>query len=179
MSIFTHTLSNSRYSLCCQENVLALVIKLYIGYNTTMGIPYIPYFQTTRYRVKAMVDLAEIKPAEKVADLGSGDGRIAIAFAHKGALLDAYELDDQLLALAKENASKENVEINFLKEDFWDKDLSQYAIICCYPMPDIMEKLEEKLQNELAPGSRVLLNYYPFPNWKPAIIKDNIYLYVK
>src|SRR5581483_6197749 len=66
-------------------------------------IPYIPYFQTSRYRVKAMIELAEIQPGEKAADLGCGDGRISIALAQAGAITTAYELDDKLIDIAKQN----------------------------------------------------------------------------
>lgn len=144
-----------------------------------MTIPYIPYFETSRYRVHAMIDLAEIKPGEKAADLGTGDGRIAIALAKAGAIVTAYELDDKLRMLAKENATKEDLQINFLKKDFWEEDLSQFSIICCYPMPTIMGRLEKKLETELKPGSRVLLNYFPFLHWKEKARKDNVFLYRK
>ena len=144
-----------------------------------MQAPLIPYFQTSRYRVATMIDLAEIKPNEKAADLGTGDGRIAIALSQAGAIVTAYELDDKLRALAIENAKKANVGVTFLKKDFWEEDLSAYSIICCYPMPDIMGRLEHKLQKELRPGSRVLLNYFPFLHWKEKAKKDNIFLYVK
>lgn len=68
-----------------------------------MDIPYIPYFTTSRYRVQAMIELAEIQPGERAADLGTGDGRIAIALAKAGAIVDAYELDDERIKEAKEN----------------------------------------------------------------------------
>lgn len=144
-----------------------------------MSLPYIPYFQTTRYRVQAMIDLAEIKPGEKAADLGSGDGRIVIACANAGAITTGYELDESLLKLSEENIKKADVKerAHILQKDFWREDLSQYKIITVYPMPDIMDVLEKKLRDELKPGARVLLNYYPFPNWQYITTKDNIYLY--
>lgn len=172
-----------------------------------MPIPYIPYFQTSRYRVQAMIDLAEIKLKEKAADLGTGDGRIAIALALAGAIVDAYELNDDRIKEAKENIqtvilgnettqesnkerswtnqddnSKNRIKVTLptiLKKDFWFEDLSQYSIICCYPMPTIMGRLEKKLLDELKPGSRVLLNYFPFKHWKLDKTKDNIFLYKK
>lgn len=144
-----------------------------------MSIPYIPYFQTSRYRVQTMVDLADIQPGEKAADLGTGDGRIAIALAKAGAEVTAYELDDELRTVAIQNAQNEDVKINFVKKNFWYEDMSGYAIICCYPMPDIMGRLEKKLLEELKPGSRVLLNYFPFLHWKLETTKDNIFLYKK
>lgn len=144
------------------------------------GIPKIPYFQTSRYRVQTMVELASAKQGDIGADLGSGDGRISIAFAKVGVTMTAYEIDEKLRKLSQENITKENLNnITVLNKDFWQEDLSKFSIICCYPMPDIMGRLEKKLQDELKPGSRVLLNYFPFKHWKEKITKDNIYLYVR
>jgi cyclopropane fatty-acyl-phospholipid synthase-like methyltransferase len=144
------------------------------------AIPKIPYFQTSRYRVETMVELADIKPGEKGADLGSGDGRILIAFAKKGVAMHGYEISDELIRESRENIAKENVKNAFIHTtDFWQEDLSIYDIICCYPMPTIMGRLEHKLQKELKPGSRILLNYFPFKHWKEKKIKDNIFLYSK
>src|SRR5690242_18261857 len=73
-------------------------------YNRHMkNIPYIPYFQTSRYRVATMVELAKIKPGEKAADLGTGDGRIAIALTKAGAIVTAFELDEKLIKIEQEN----------------------------------------------------------------------------
>ncbi|MDO8269139.1 MAG: 50S ribosomal protein L11 methyltransferase [Candidatus Levybacteria bacterium] len=142
---------------------------------------FIPYFATSRYRVDTMVHLSNVTQIDKVADLGTGDGRIAIAFAKEGAWVDAYELDNDLLKKAKEAVKKEKLgnHIKILKKDFWEVDLSEYDIICVYPMPDIIIELEEKLLTELKPGARVLLNYYPFPDWKFTTCENNVYLYVK
>ena len=74
-----------------------------------MTIPKIPYFQTSRYRVATMVELANPKPEDLGADLGSGDGRIVIAFAKAGITMHGYEIDDALNKLANENIAKENL----------------------------------------------------------------------
>ena len=37
-----------------------------------------------------------------------------------------------------------------------------------------MGRLERKLQEELKPGTRILLNYFPFKHWKLEKTKDNI-----
>jgi protein-L-isoaspartate O-methyltransferase len=145
-----------------------------------MSTPPIPYFQTSRYRVATMVELAQAQPGEKVADLGSGDGRIVIAFAKNGNPTVGYEIDEKLKKVAEENIQKENLtNAVILQKDFWQEDLSQYDIICCYPMPTVMGRLERKLKEELHPGSRVLLNYFPFLHWKETVKKDNIFLYKK
>jgi 16S rRNA A1518/A1519 N6-dimethyltransferase RsmA/KsgA/DIM1 with predicted DNA glycosylase/AP lyase activity len=144
------------------------------------SIPNIPYFQTSRYRVETMVELAEIKLYDRAADLGSGDGRIVTAFAQKGIDTHGYEIDEALIKLSKEKINELNLKNAFIhKKNFWQEDLSGYDIICSYPMPTIMGRLEKKLQDELKPGSRVLLNYFPFKHWKLKTMKDNIYLYIK
>jgi|SRR5579872_6076611 len=144
------------------------------------AIPKIPYFQTSRYRVETMVELADIKPNDKLADLGSGDGRIVIAFAKRGIETHGYEIDQELEKLSENNITKQNIKNAFIhKKNFWQEDLSSYDIICSYPMPSIMGRLERKLQEELKPGARVLLNYFPFKHWKLEKTKDNIYLYIK
>jgi len=145
-----------------------------------MSIPKIPYFQTSRYRVETMLELAEINPGEKGADLGSGDGRIVIAFAQKSIEMHGYEIDEELKRLSEENIAKLKFSNALIHQtDFWLENLSVYDIICCYPMPTIMGRLERKLQEELKPGARVLLNYFPFKHWKVKKMKDNIYLYCK
>lgn len=126
-----------------------------------------------------MIELARPKTGDKMADLGSGDGRILIAFAKVGVEAHGYELDSQLIEKSQNEIQKENVSINAFvhPEDFWDVDLSSFDIVTIYPMPDIMGILEEKLRKELHPATRVLLNYYSFSTKIPKAIKNNIYLY--
>lgn len=128
-----------------------------------------------------MVELSNVKPGDKVADLDSGDGRISIAFGKVGALVTGFELDATLAQTSRELIIQEKLENNvtILVKDFWDADLSTYDIVTVYPMPDIMKKLELKLQTELKKGAVVLTNYYPFPNWIDRGFKDKIYLYKK
>lgn len=145
-----------------------------------MAIPIIPYFQTSRYRVATMVKLAEPKPGQKGVDLGSGDGRIVIAFAEKGVQMAGIELDTTLITLSEKNirdARLKNAVIE--KKNFWEEDLSHYDIVTIYPMPDIMEALALKLKNEVKPGGRILTNFYPLPKWPATQSRDNIYLYRK
>jgi len=128
-----------------------------------------------------MVEISNVKPGEKVADLGSGDARISIAFAKAGAQVVGFELESKLIKKAQGEIIKENLQekVQIMQFDFWDVDLSSYDIVCIYPMPDIMEDLEKKLRSELKEGARVLTNYYEFPNWKHKKTKNKVYLYVK
>ncbi len=142
--------------------------------------PLIPYFQTTRYRIEAMIRLAQIKTGDLAADLGSGDGRIVIAFAHAGAQAYGYEIDATLQQHSEENIKQKGLtNATILHKNFWYEDLSPYSIITLYGMPDIMLSLQKKIERETHHGTRILSNYYPFPGWTETAYEDNIYLYIK
>ncbi len=128
-----------------------------------------------------MVALSGVKPGDKVADLGSGDGRISIEFGKAGALVTGFELEPSLVLSSQETIKSLELEANvkILQQDLWSVDLSPFSIVVVYPMPDIMLPLEQKLQKELKKGAKVLTNYYAFPNWIHREFKDKIYLYIK
>ncbi|MEN9406884.1 MAG: hypothetical protein RLZZ455_100 [Candidatus Parcubacteria bacterium] len=141
---------------------------------------FVPYFQTSRYRVQTMVELAKPQQGECGIDLGSGDGRIVIAFAEKGVTMHGYELDKELLELSEKNIKETNITNAFIHhKNFWDADLSGFDIVTIYPMPDIMDALEKKLEKELKSGARVLTNFYTLPTWKHTTSRDKIYLYLR
>ena len=65
-----------------------------------------PYVQTPMEIVERMLRMAEVKPGDRVIDLGSGDGRIVIEAAKRGATGLGVDLDGSLVKLATENAAK-------------------------------------------------------------------------
>jgi len=145
-----------------------------------MNTSYVPYFRTSRYRVKTMVELSEIKKGERMCDLGAGDGRIVVEFAKAGAETCGYELDEELVKRSRDEIEKNKLlNAKIYQKDFWKEDLSLYDVITVYPMPDVMERLEAKLLKELKKGAKVLVNYYTFENWGYEKTRDNIYLYRK
>lgn len=126
------------------------------------------------------MDLADPQPNDKMADLGSGDGRIVIKFAQKGIESHGYEINSGLALLAESKILDANLdEKAFIHiSDFWEEDLSPYSIIVVYGMTSIMGQLEKKLKKELRPGSRVLSSIFHFPQWEPKVKKDNVSLYI-
>src|ERR1043165_7653593 len=70
-------------------------------------VPFVPSPQEV---VDQMVELAGVKKGDVVYDLGSGDGRIVIAAAQKGAKAVGFEIDPDLVRESRENIRKANVE---------------------------------------------------------------------
>ncbi len=142
-------------------------------------LPEIPYFTTSRYRVRTMIRLAALQIGEFAVDLGSGDGRIVIALAQAGAVAYGFETQKALRKQSQKTITTLGLTHAFiLDNNFWQEDVSRFAIITFYGMPDIMLSLKEKLLRETKPGTRILSNYYPLPGWKETTKEDNIYLYV-
>ena len=139
----------------------------------------VPYVPSTWHKIDVMIELADPKPGEKMADLGSGDGRIVREFAKRGIESHGYEVNSELALLSESKVLDESLdEKAFIHiADFWEENLSDFNIVIVYGMTSIMQHLEKKLQSELKPGSRVLSSIFHFPAWEPKTQKDNVFLY--
>ena len=131
--------------------------------------------------VRRIISAAKNIEGKRVADIGSGDGRIIIAFAKMRAIADGFEINPVLVKLSQNKIKKFKLEnsARIFKENFWKKDFGEYDVVTVFGVKNIMKKLEEKLQKELKPGAIVVSNYFTFPNWKPERIEKGITVYMK
>jgi 16S rRNA A1518/A1519 N6-dimethyltransferase RsmA/KsgA/DIM1 with predicted DNA glycosylase/AP lyase activity len=137
----------------------------------------VPFVPSSWYHIETMIELARIKPGELAVDLGSGDGRILLHLAKAGAVTHGFEIDVVLNEKARTKLLENNLHAKIFERDFWNEDLSPYAIVTIYGMDSVMERLEKKLQKELKLGARVLSNIFEFPNLVPHEVKNNVRLY--
>lgn len=131
--------------------------------------PDIHYVPTSDSVIKAMFRLAQPMSGDVVYDLGSGDGRIVIAFAKQFGIRGVgVEIDPALVKKANENARKAHVEdkVSFVQADLFETDLSPATIVTLYLSPATNLRLREKLQKELRPGARVVSNRFDMGDWK-------------
>jgi len=114
-----------------------------------------------------------------MVDLGSGDGRIVIAFARAGADAHGYELNPVLVWWSRLHALALGLSNNahFHIGSYWKEDLSKYRIVTIYGVPSMIQPLEKKLREELMPGARVLSNNTTLPNWTPSKSESGVYRY--
>ncbi len=124
-----------------------------------------PYFTTKPGSVDAILRLAHAGPHNKVADLGSGDGRILIAFAERGVESHGFEINPLLVWLSRRRISRAGLAGKAFVhwESFWKADLSGFDIVVVYGITHIMKKLEEKLEKELKPGAESNFQHLPIP----------------
>ena len=119
--------------------------------------------------VDRMLQMARITPNDFVIDLGSGDGRIAIAAAKKfGARSMGVEFNPDMVALSNREAQRQGVtaRVKFLKADIFETDFSQATIITMYLLPDINLKLRPRILDQ-KPGTRVVSHQFNMGDWQP------------
>ncbi len=158
--------------------IFLILFLFYFSIQFFGGVPYLP---TPNKNLSKMLELAELKPNELLIDLGSGDGRILIEAAKKGAKAIGYEIDPFLVWTARKEIKKQGLEnkIKIYRQSFWKADLKEADVITFYGITGIMGRMEKKLLKGLKPGARVCSYVFSFPNWKPEKHGSGIFLYRK
>ena len=129
-------------------------------------VPFVPSPQEV---VDKMIELADVQKDDVVYDLGSGDGRIVITAAKKGAKAVGFDIDPQLVKESRENSRKAGVEdrAEIRNQDILTVDLSPASVVTMYLLPDVNLKLKPNLLRQLKPGSRVVSHAFDMGDWKP------------
>ena len=130
-----------------------------------LDVPYVP---TPPQVVEKMLDMAEVKQGDRVIDLGSGDGRIAIAAAKRGAEAYGVDLDPQRVKEAEENAEKAGVadRTTFREQNLFDTNISDADVITMYLLTSVNLDLRPRLL-DLKPGTRIVSHAFSMGSWQP------------
>lgn len=116
----------------------------------------------------------------KIADLGSGDGRVLMYLASKtNSELTGYEINPFVSLLAKIRINLANLQhrINIYNKNFLGSDFSQYDLFYIYGIDKIMPQVEEKLMNEAQEGTYIVSNKFRFENLNHIVTSNNLHLY--
>jgi precorrin-6B methylase 2 len=125
------------------------------------------WLPTAQALAEKMLNLAQVTPQDYLIDLGSGDGRIVIAAAKRGARAHGIEYNPDMVELSKRNAIRESVadKATFVKADLYESDFSAATVITMFLLPEINMKLRPAIL-DLKPGTRVVSNSFDMEDWK-------------
>jgi len=150
--------------------VAALMLSAFIVavlWSITFGAPFVPVPDD---RLAGLLRLADLKPGEVFFDLGSGDGRVLIEAARRGARAEGWEINPYLClwtALAARLAGVGGrVKVHWMSYDF--APYEQADVIAMYLLPSQMKSFEPRLRGRMRSGSRVVAASFKFPTWPPA-----------
>ena len=135
-----------------------------------------PYVPTPPDVVERMLDMAKLKPGEYLIDLGSGDGRIVVMAAQRGARAYGVDLNPKRVAEGIANAAKAKVSdrATFAVKDLFDTDISKADVVTTYLLPLVNLDLRPRLIEQMRPGARLITHaFHMGDDWWPDA-SDNL-----
>ena len=136
---------------------------------------FVSWVPTQPQNIEPFFELAPVSPSDIVYDLGSGDGRLLFTALEKGAgKCIGIEVDPELVNTSRETAKNKCLDgkLTFIEGDVMAEDLSAASVVLCYLLHSASAALRPKFENELKPGTRVVMETFPVPGWKPAKTKE-------
>lgn len=146
-------------------------VNLDILYTFLLKTPMLPTSAASLRGLKLV--LAEYgKDNLRFYDLGSGNGKVTSFVANNFPRAVCTGVERNVGALLK--AKMRNVfaknKISYKYEDLFTTDLGNADVVYAYLFPQIVHRLENKLEKELRPGSLVILNTFPLKHKLPEKI---------
>ncbi len=157
-------------------SLILLVFCVLVLYQLSRGAAFVPSHMQT---VERIISLSQIRPGMKVADIGSGDGRIVKAFAEQDAIAMGFEINPILVWFSRWKIRQAGLDkkAQIIFGDFWKADFSQFDVVVLFGIDYIMARLGKKLLREMKPGSIVISNAFEFPGWTKSKSNYGISVY--
>jgi len=118
--------------------------------------------------VARMLDVARVTSRDYVIDLGSGDGRVVIGAARRGARALGVEFNPDLVKYSEWKARQAGVagRARFVQGDLFQADLSPASVVTLFLLEENNLKLLPRLLS-LKPGTRIVSNSFAIADWEP------------
>lgn len=104
--------------------------------------------------VDAALDLARLRPGDRLIDLGCGDGQVLVAAARRGAQVVGVEVDEELAATAEQALAAEGLDGKVVVGDLFELDLDA-DVVFTYLAPATLQRLVPVFDG-LPTGTRIV-----------------------
>jgi SAM-dependent methyltransferase len=141
-----------------------------------MRTPDVVYVGTAYDLVSRMLEMADVKKADLVVDLGCGDGRMLVLAAQKyGSRGIGYDIDPIMVKASRDNARANKVDdlVKIIQADIFTVDISKADVLPLYLLPEMNLRLLPQLET-LKPGSRLVLHNYDLEGFVPDRVESVI-----
>lgn len=137
-----------------------------IDLNNHLDVPFVP---TPFDVVRGMLSVANLKPDDRVWDIGCGDGRLVIAAAlQHGVHGVGVELDPTLAQQARNEVEWAGVGhlVRIVEDDLLNVDFGEATVVMLFLLTAINLKLRPALL-AMPPGTRIVSHRFAMGNWIP------------
>lgn len=152
----------------------AATLLISFGGIIFVGAPYLP---TLGPQIKTALELADLKPGDRLLELGCGDGRVLLAAARQGIQAVGYELNPFLAALAWLRTRRYRRQVRIIWGDYWRADWPPTEVIFTFLLTRYMPKLNKKLMRYPHKPVKLASVAFQIPGKRPAAQKNGIFLY--
>jgi len=126
------------------------------------------WLPTPEALVERMLTMAQVGPRDVVYDLGSGDGRMVIAAARRGARAVGVEFNPDLVAVSEGRARAAGVadKARFVRGDIFETAFPDATVVTLYLLSTLNLRLRPALL-AMRPGTRVVSHAFSMGDWEP------------
>ena len=128
------------------------------------------FLPTPALLMDRIMDLANLRKNEIFCDLGSGDGRMLVAAASRGAYAVGIEIDKGLIKKAKEAVWNHRENIDLILGDILYNPLIHVDVVYTFLDENTMRSLRRYFREILKKGARIISLTYKIPGLKPTTI---------
>ena len=161
--------------------ILSVILAYFFVIPFFFGAPYEP---SRGKALKSIIKFANPKPKDKIAELGSGDGRICIALAKKISKnskieIHGFEINPFLVWISRRRIKKLGLQnkIKIYWKNFWKINLHNYNKVVIFQFSTITKRLSKKFKKELKPGSIIVSHLWKLHNLEIKKQEGRVYLY--
>ena len=121
--------------------------------------------------VERMLQMAQVGARDVVMDLGSGDGRIAIAASKRAAKAVGIEFNPDMVNLSRRNNTRDSGKAEFINGDVFKTDFSSATVLTMYLLPQLNMRLRPTIL-DMKPGTRVVAHQFNMEDWEADEVSE-------
>lgn len=154
--------------------IILAVIVVSFGGVLAFGAPYLP---TLKSQAETALDLAELSPGRILLELGSGDGRVALAAARRGYKVVGYELNLLLVLVSRLITWRYRELVTIHWSNFLSADWPPADVIFVFGLDRLMSKINSKIELETKKPTRLISYAFRVPGKKPTKSSNGLFVY--
>ncbi|MBO5178866.1 MAG: peptide chain release factor N(5)-glutamine methyltransferase [Clostridia bacterium] len=152
----------AKYLVMLEKRVNDVPFAYIVGHKEFMKLDFIVNENVLipRGDTEILVEEALKYNKNKILDMCTGSGCIAVSLAHyqkNNVKVTAVDISEEALNVAKQNAKKNNVDVNFIQSDLFSSVNEKYEMIVSNP-PYIEREVIENLQLEVQKEPMIALD---------------------